>query len=440
MYDVYNVSNQRKIEITSRARNRNRFPKIGSFEVPTNSLEGTSTNWNDAVCLAAPMISWKAGFNITGTIRGASYQDDATTTLYLALVDIEQNKTENFLAGCIATIGGARRYRVTHSRWTTPGEIMLKFDVSITFTVGNSVTISDTTTITNPANIRAPTNFDFALHTILYNETRRQYRTITLCDMESRALLLDNMVLTGWNATDNFNLRSEIPEFYSTVATKPSNTSITFTVTPPSNRDYRGMWLRVCQTDYSVGSRRDVYRLVLSVVGNLVTFTPIITTPLVGNTIEILKFSYDNEQPIQFKGKDIAAPYSASVEAISLPNIDYIGGSLSSLTHVGIEFGNQDAIHSTKHLTNTNNRFNDTSVWFCLPKDDSKNGTRNSYIYSQPFQKEHKILFDIQEPMTIRLINTTTGKELNTFIPDNTMPIPSWPELNFSISMVFNKI
>ena len=274
------MSNNRYLEIDSTYRNRNEWPLVGEFTVPiSQSGRKNQQDALDPVCLSAPIISWssnnlnkKGDVSLTGklpyaTVTPAGYVTDPSTVVINSDKGTMQQST-NYYVGLVLQITTdvavpppAIIYRrITGFKYVSTynnkdfGIITLDSAFSDSVVLpGASYIIDDFTDFNDKSNpnIFVPSgNFqvDAYANTILYNETRLQYRPISFYDGPiTHGLILTTQtspvatdvagpIPVGWKTTDNFSIRKEapfLPRFGSAYPNVTAATTNTITISIP---------------------------------------------------------------------------------------------------------------------------------------------------------------------------------------------------------------
>jgi hypothetical protein len=249
------MSNNRYLEIDSTHRNRNEWPLAGEFAVPiSQSGRKNQQDALDPVCLSAPIVSWtsnnldKGGaVSLTGDLPYAAatpinYVTDPLTVIIQSNIGTMQ-QADNYYTGLVLQIDpnpsapdppSPIYRRITGFKYLSTngddyGLVTLDSGFSdIVVLADATYTITDFTDFndkTNP-NIFVPSGnlqIDAYANTILYNETRLQYRPIRFYDGPTThgmilttetspvATNISGPIPTGWTVNDNFSIRKEIP-------------------------------------------------------------------------------------------------------------------------------------------------------------------------------------------------------------------------------------
>lgn len=424
-----------KFEYKSKNRDRNEFPSCGNFYIEAALGANNRTSAFDPVCDAAPMISWTPTFSLSGTISSCTSCYEVTELIVNFSNLGKQFMTTDFLCGCVLS-NSSYSARISHSYFlpSISNQFNLRIHLTnlINFTIGSTVSISDYTSF-DPLNVRAPTNFDFGNFKILYNETTNQFINIASCDLYSRELYFSNPNVVGWSNTDNLNLRNAPPQQISTIASATS-TSVTLNSTPSFAN--LNDWIRLRLGSYTNANPTDSwFRQITSINGNTLTFYPALASiPSINSTIEILTFSYDNAFPVQVYDKSLIKPYYATLETLSVPNVQILNGNLQSTDYLNIEFNNQSAI-SHRHLINSNNPLVSESIWVAKLDPNSLKNSKLRFVMTESIQHSQKLLLNLNEAMHL-IVKLSNGQYFQTLIPDTVSPQPPWPDLN--ISFIFD--
>lgn len=398
------MSNNRYLEIDSTYRNRNEWPLAGEFMVPiSQSGRKNQQDAIDPVCLSAPIVSWsstnldKAGFggvSLTGNFPyAAATPINYATDPFAVVIDSTagtMQQSDNYYTGLVLEIvvkpGGDKIYRrivgfkylSTYQTSVGPPIVVKDFGIvtldsgfsdavvlpSATYTITDFTDFNDKS---NP-NIFVPSGnlqIDAYANTILYNETRLQYRPVRFYDgpvthgmilttqTSPVATNISGPIPAGWTVNDNFSIRKEVPFLPRLGTTYPTVTAATIntvTINIPglgipitgvngtgqniNTNFFRNYAVRilpnpteaagpppapVTRYNYKLTPPLNECRVIGNSVYNFVTGDLVITTvqsfttnptativtnsPLTSiGVVEILTFSYDNFNPFTYTG------------------------------------------------------------------------------------------------------------------------------------------
>lgn len=425
-----------KFEFCSRFRNRNRNPYCGQFEIKTTQTANDKQRALDPVCLATPMISWTGGFTISGIVTNSSVINEKRSEFVISCSSVPiQCTVMDFLSGCIL-ISGTNNLRILSSISTNTNILKIYCYPNITLTIGQTVTIIDYTDFTI-MDVRAPLNYDVGKFKILYNETLNQYLEITNCCLDTRRLSFTQTTAVGWLPTHNFNIRDALPSFITTITSSTTN-SITIPITLNSNSI--GDWIRLRLTDYSNQDANNSWCVrITSIVGNTLNFFPNLNVaPPLLSVVEILTFSYDNINPMQYYEQYTFEEYDITLEALSLPNVPIYNSNLSSIPYLYVSLYNVDSSNSLKNLINTNNIHVQESMWIAKLDPNSLKNKNLRFINLDTKQNPQTLILDMKSPQILEIL-LPNGTIFRTLQNDTISPRPTWPDLNISALFSFSK-
>lgn len=428
-----------KVEYCSRYRDRVAFPKAGQFMIEAGVSSRVKTDARDSVCFSAPIISFQGGFSLAGTIVSPSAIDIDSTEIVVqfAAAPPVQCRRADFLAGCViqsATLN--LRVLKSEARSTVLYKLTCPYVSSIV--LGQACTVIDYTDYST-LNVRAPLVFDMGQFEILYNERLNQALTIRHCDLITRKLSFVQTSAAGWLATDNVNIRDELPQQILTVVSTTTNT-LTFAAGALSQANV-GDWLRLRLPAYATVPASDSWsrRIVSVQASNRCTVFPNLPV-FAATTVELLPFSYDNTYPVQIYDRLPKKPYKVKLESLTLPNQPLVNGNLSGISQLMIEMHNNDNSLMQKHMLNSNNLQIPESIWFAkLDPEALRFDSRLRFITCDTTQVSQNLILDLREPVriTIRLPDGYVYEPLES---ENASPAGTFQDLNITLIFHFEEI
>lgn len=422
-----------KFEYCGSFRDRNKFPTCGKFEVKISQTANNKRSALDPVCESSPMISWKGGFVLNGTITSSSVLNEDLSEYIINIPGLNaQFLINNFLSGCLLAYGTFSLRIIESSKIDSTTLKILCFP-NISLSIGSAVTITDYTDFST-MQVRAPTNFDFGKFKILYNENLNQFLDVINCDMSTRRLTFKQNSAPGWLPTHNLNLRDSFPAQLLTVVSSTSTTiTLSTTLDPYVNI---GDWLRIRHPDYAIQPETWSVQIV-NIIGNTVTIFPTLTTPpIMGDTLELLPFSYDNAFPMQYFETYKMTEFKVKLESLSIPNVPILNSNLTTEPYLYVSLYNVDTTYSLKNLINTNNPYVPDAMWIAKLDPVTLKEKKLRFITTNVDQLPQKIVMDMKIPQILE-IKTTNGEIFQTLQPDTKQPSPTWPELNLSAVFSF---
>jgi len=513
------MSNNRYLEFDSSYRNRIEWPLAGEFEIPISQTGRKSKeNALDPVCLGVPIQTWTSNNldchgnpSVSGTIVGTvppvtippiSASSFSECFIIQTSKDNLQRLRDYYLSLTIVNsmTGSYDTASITEYSYLYTDNVNdygKLITTGLNFIPGDSFIISDPTDLTSTLlpyffipDGRIPRNS--YLSYLLYNETLRQSRQITLYDLELHVLRVDTTgpatpisgLVTGWSRNDNYSIRKEYPNvpqpggsYYTIyngsityqpptppppappVAPPPitftsSSSIIIFNNVPsitPENF-YKNCALRLVYTgDYNFpipqpyNESRTINKSIsftTSGVNYLVidvypSFTSDPTT-ISDLEIEILNFSYDNFNPFVYTGSLVSQQemvcYEIELLNVVLPNETLTvgaGGRIAFYQYVYVELSNVSASGSgLKNIIYSNNP-NATTATFRAPIDDIPNPLISSFIKLDGNGMVQTIKFKPNDNLyfSVRLSN---GEIYNTIIEETISPAAPNPKAQIS--------
>lgn len=408
--------NNRYIEIDSTYRNRNEWPLPGEFEVLI-SQSGTKGRYDavDPVSRATPLLTWTSNL-FNQLVIGNSVVVSITTPPVLpdflnglntenafvitAVVGTLQQKY-NYYVGATVTDGTQYKkiIRYAYAGVDSTGLLDRAFvllDEKFA-SLPASITIYDPTDVSNTSKpyffVPSSESYDnYYYGYFLYNETLNEYREISYYDNLEHMISLKidgtgiNLPITGWSVTDNYSIREEIPNITGTIG---APTASVIPLINPSlstvNNFYYKFFLRLTS-----GPVKNEIRTIISYDGATTTATvypSFSSAPIIGDTFEILAFSYDNSVPFSYSGSLVSQQeevcYEIELLNVVLPNKTLkvgIGSRIAYYPYVYVEFSNiSSAGAGTRNIIYSNNP-NSTKMLFRCAVDDIENPATSSFI------------------------------------------------------------
>jgi hypothetical protein len=164
---------------------------------------------------------------------------------------------------------------------------------------------------------------------------------------------------------------------------------------------------------------------------NTITFFPkLAVAPGIGDNIEFLPYSYDNNQPAQIYAQPNTVPYYARLESLMIPNTPIWNANLRSIPYLHIELNNAQSSYSNKHLVNSNNPNTQDSVWIVRLDPKVSDSKYLRFIAVDTKQDQQKLMLNVSEPLILTIKIPGTGEIFRPIQDDTRMPQSSWPELN----------
>lgn len=463
------MSNRRYIELDSTYRNRVLYPKPSVFNVEIEQRENyVGLQAIDPVSLASPILTFNTDFNIisnsptlSGTVDSFTVlTSGATTSPYLVSIVAPLNslsREDNYYRGAIlnnTTLGERRRIEAYEYTKTTGGNDYGFFYLSQPFS--DSLAGGDTVTISNPTDITDTSNPLFFIPTgttapnyyigyLLYNETLNQYRTISEYDSLTKLARLDTTTngggaITGWLTTHQYSLRKEPPFYNDTILAGSTESTVVLSASASSEDNiYNGDFIR-----FTSGVNDNEIRRIISYNGTTKTVTvnpPFSFIPSAGDTIELLKFSYDNYKPFSYNGsldsQQQSVCYEICLEDIILPNIvldSGFGSRLAFYPYVYVEFRCKSSDGMTDGIIYSNNP-NSKKALFRVPIDDIQNPVTSPFIHLSGEGMVQTVKFKPNSNLEFSVF-LPNGEDLSFKLKDNYSPLP--PEPRVQISALFS--
>jgi hypothetical protein len=332
--------------------------------------------------------------------------------------------------------------------------ITLESSYSDAFALGDTIVISDPSDFSSPL---VPLVFvpsgknqtNSYIEYVLYNQTLNEYRKVNGYDYTTHLLRLDtsgvNSVSTGpvigWQSTDTFALRLTPPILYGAITNVINTTTVTLPAAASSVDDfYYRYFLRMTS-----GAANNQIGIIVRYDGTTrdVTVSPGFTTlPAIGDTFEILAFSYDNAVPFVYTGSLVSQQeevcYEISLLNLVLPNETLNTGSgtrIAFYPYVYVEFSNISGANAgVKNIIYSNNP-NSTRMLFRAVVQDTNQPIISSFIKLDGSGMTQTIKFKPNDNLRFS-VRLPSGAIYDTVIEDTTSPYP--PNAQIQISALFS--
>ena len=415
------MSNNRYIEFDSTYRNRQEWPSPAEFQILISQTgRKGKTDAVDGVSNGMPLFSWSSndilatgGAQVTGVVDSIGggntiAASNSNTTFIITSTAGNLQRLKNYYEKLIlsnTTINEQRRIIAYDYLGTDNGAVNDRARITVDSAFGSTFADGDTWTIDDPtdlSNTSQPLFFVPAgrsgtnayINHILYNETAGDFRTITNYDFTTHILQIDaTNAIVGWNATDNYTIRISQPLESSLIAAGTTTTSIVLSAGASTVDDfYNNQFLRIRGTTYGNGlvAPEGEARKIIDYDGATLTATiapPFSSIPTVGDTAEILDFSYDNWNPFVYTGSQVSQQemicYEIELINLVLPNktlASGVGSRIAFYPYIYVEISNVSGAGAGQKNVIYSNNPNSTRMTFRVPIDDVPNPIITSFV------------------------------------------------------------
>lgn len=457
------MSNTRYIELDSTYRDRNQYPLPAEFEVQLAQYgSGDRFNAKDPVSKMAPLVIFDGNFDLTGGLvlngnvdafgPGVGATSDGLRIVVSSAAGT-MNQTENYYTGAVLfnTTTGDRVRIYSFEYLNTSGGL----DRGIfTTRTGIAITAGDVITITNPSDNSGPNSHifipfgeifkeNFYINLFLIDETIGQGLLITGYDSITSLATLQGVFGGGWAATDSYTIREAVP-FETGVLVASTINTVEFPVTFNNTFEYyTGSFIRITGGPAAGQSRRIVSYSDALVPNRVATvFPPFSVVPgLV--TFEILTFSHDNYNTIDYSGSIVSQNQSVGYEMellnLILPNRDlavYEGNRIVFHPYVELEFSNLSSPNKSVIWSNNPNNKN---ALFRVPINDIPSPLVSSYVKVDGDGMVQTIKFKPNDTLKFR-VSMPNGETFRTIESDLFSPARPNPDLQISAVVAVRRI
>lgn len=451
------------LEIDSTYRNRGEFPNPTRFDLITaqSGTQITSSSSISPISLASPIVSYIPN-DIDNLISGnvqASETNISTSFIVCFPVAQNANKRADYYravqANILVTISSTTTDigRVTIESWdylnTVSGEdcFRVTFSPAIDAALIPSITQFKLVVATDYTlgNIFIP-NGNAASQVykdyLIYNETQNLYTTVLAYDGANSLVSIDPQ--PTWVMTDTISLRKELPQEYGTFQVGSTTSSVVLDATAnPVTGSLNGSFLRITQPGSpNLGQVCSIssYTGSPTFVATLSCVLP--TTPIAGDTYEILSFTKDGYVPLNYTGTHTTQEVCYEIQLVNLilPNVGVkSGGVMASYPYFYVEFQNYTTSNGgTTNVIYSNNP-NSTRKLFRIPVSDISPASLNSFLTLDKCYMAQMVRLTPYNSFKFG-VYLPNGEPLELSIPDTVNPASPDPALQVSALFSLRKI
>jgi hypothetical protein len=454
------------LEVDSTYRNRNEYPNQSQFAVINEgSLSNSSITSSDPICISSPIVSYDP--SLIGSIQSTSVVGETNSSnsfisYFNTAVGANGSRTPsrssdyyrglqmNITAG-ILDLG-----RVTITSWDYINTDSLSQDgFRVTFTPG-----IDPTELTNITLVDMIPSTDFSLGLVfipggtsasqtykgwlIYNQTQNKYTQILSYDGDNS--LASIAPQSTWLNTDVICLRQELPLITGSFQGGSTTTTVVISASSdPEQGAYVGDFIRFTGAVGDLNYGKEF--VIIEYIGSpaplgftaftaTLSFPPgtSIVAPVAGQTYEILKFTKDNFNPLNYSGTHVNQEvcYEIQIVNLILPNIGVkYGGVLQSYPYFYVEFQNYTTSGGgTINTIYSNNPFSVRRL-FRIPVTDITPASLNSFLKLDKCYMAQIVRFTPYSSFKFG-VYLPDGKPLLFDTPDTESPTPPNPDLQVS--------
>lgn len=399
------------IEIDSTFRNRVLWPKAAHFQVDFSTSEKGIVQARDPLSLSSPIENFRwRGQNMIANVVPSPVLTATVATAAIPVSNILDNveqvivapagslhRENEYYRGLIAlnTTTGDRR-RIILYRYL--GEDGLGNDRAViivspgysSISPGDTLEIADTTDLTNPSALLmfipggGDNDNEYGSTFILYNETRNDWRKITDYGADSRiAFVNTDTPVVGWLESDRYLLRIRPPLIFGAIVGATINSIQLPLTAAPIDDIYKGSFIRMTS-----GTEDNAMRRITAYDGATRTATvypSFDAIPLVGDTFEVMPFTYDNAVSFSYSGSMLSLQteqcYEIQLVNLLLPNkilATGFGSRVAFYPYVYVKFRNvTGATSGYNRVLFSNNRFATDALFRATVDDISRPESTN---------------------------------------------------------------
>lgn len=463
-----NDKNNKYLHICSTKRDRNLYPNVADFNIKvTNNGTRNKTIAYDPVSLEAPLIRWCpantssiAGDVVVNNINsnnvfvGKIPSSVITNNLY------SRNNNFNPLHGKIYSSIPIEVYDNNNNEQVEVEYIhfLHKDNNSHYFLIELSEDITppgathkfvfnDPTDIINYGMFFVPNNFekDYLLSSgryYLWNETKSQGVLINNYYEDNKIISITNT--NNWLKSDFYSIRENIPTYSGVTFSNITDNKATLTTNITNITEIvKGDFLNVL--DINNISNSEIYRIIdFDRNNNTITTDKNIDTYNNNNNnkFEILSFSYDNANPLNFSGsyslnKGLNC-FEIELIYITLPNVILKNGGKISADYPFVYVTLENENYGVKNITYSNNENSYKSTFIASINDTSKPETSlflkingDKMVQTFKFNPSENIKFNVSMP---------NGEKFETLLSDNMSPLKPNDKLQLSALFRLKKL
>lgn len=450
------------LDFDSTYRNRNLWPDPGEFGVLL--AQGGSPNsltTVDPVSQATPSLSWssqrfQADASLTPVVLGfvlgtpgIGAANSRRVIVFHTHPGHLQQKEDYYKHAVIRNpISPNEAARITEYKYMGNNSGQVKIDCNLDLVPGDAIEIDDPSDLVDPnhGKLFVPMGgegSDDYFGQLIFNESIGQFRTIIGYDKDTGLLTIGTPSVPTWLPSHNYSIRKEPPLVSSTAGGASTPSVVVITGGSLQTGAYSGMFIRVLQTQYSntVNPPRGEIRRITVYDGptqQASVFPPFTTTPA-GEQIEVLAFSYDNANPVTYKGplENEPSVYAIRLLSLILPNqilsVDR-GGQIAFYPYVYVELTASNIPSNNLIMSNNPNA---VKMMFKASVDDIHNLKDSTFISLTGDDMTQVFRFKAETNFKVKVI-LPNGETFKTVGKETTSP--SSPNPKGQLSMLFELI
>jgi len=416
------------LEVDSTYRNRKNWPLQSYFLLEnTRSIQTDDDPLSDAM----PIISWKGRNSIIAQVV-------SSTLNTIIITDINLPHDSNYYTNATFSPPGTRISSYTYLG-SNQAEIIISINLTNALATGTTVSITDSTDLLIKR-IFVPQLFgsipsNYYIGKILYDESTGGYSNIIFSDKNTGTVTVSD-VITGWNLTDSFNIRTSLP--IQTGLADPSSTTnnvVGVLSTQP------GSFIRLLPVYPHIQPAGQVSRIInYNIATSSITIFPPFTASPALFVFEILPYTDTNVKQLTYSGTTQVECVNSTVRLLNLMiphklfSVGY-GGYPTNYPYLYVKLTPKNSININVNCSNNPNGYN--ALFRATNTHISSVSNDISFIKFSGDDIAVKVRFKVDTDIVFQ-VTLPSGESIEYVIADNISPMRPNPMLQ--ISAVFEVV
>lgn len=432
------MSSTTYIQLDSTYRNRTQYPLPSSYVVPIDIGSSafstpSAITAQDPISEAFPtlLFSGESANRLAELFNGGTFTSPVLNTA--------ASNEDGFYNGYTITDTTLGESRTILSYVGSTQAVILDHPFSSTWAATDTYTITDPSTAA-VVQLQADASLvdNFYNNMLIKDETINEFRRIVSYIGQTRTATLESSFSGAWAVSDSYSIRGAMSDEQGAVVAS-SALSVTLPATSSSvDNFYQGKFIY-----FSTGAASGSVRTIASYTGSTrsATVTPaLVPAPAPGDIYEILLFSRDNSQQLNYSGSVLSQQettnYEVELVSIDIPNLPVTvshGARLAFYPYVYVELTNDTA--SSGHNRNIiySNNPNSIRSTFVASVTDVSNDLTSQFLSLSSNGMKQTMRFKPNDNLRFS-VKLPDGSLFNVG-PDTVSP--SIPDASIQISAVF---
>ena len=380
------MSSTTYIQLDSTYRNRKQHPLPSSYVIPID-IGSNAFSQPSAITAQDPISDAFPSYVFTGESANRIAEVFNGGTFMEPVHNTNASTVDGFYNGYIITDTtlGESRLIVQYEGGTQI--VTLDHPFSSTWAATDTYTITDpSTAVSIHMQPGARTVNNIYNGQMIKDETTNEYRVVVAYDGNLRTATLQTPFTAGWAVSDTYSVRKTMSDEQGLVVTA-TPLSVTLPASSSSvDNFYQGKFIY-----FSTGAAAGEVRIIASYVGatRVATVSPPALAPVpgVGDTYEILMFSRDNSQQLNYSGSVLSQQettnYEIELVSIDVPNLPITvshGARLAFYPYIYVELTNDTAYSGHNRNVIYSNNPNSIRSTFVASVTDVSNDLTSQFL------------------------------------------------------------